>query len=48
MNHDRYRDAMEIDGRRQIVRDADGIHLNGDGAALAAERVLAAVREDFR
>ena len=44
---DRYRDAMEVDGRRQIVRDADGIHLNSDGAQLAAEQVLAAVRKDF-
>jgi hypothetical protein len=44
----RYRDAMEVDGRRQIVRDADGIHLNGDGAQLAADAVLAAVRRDFR
>ena len=26
----RYRDAMEVDGRRQIVRDADGIHLNAE------------------
>jgi lysophospholipase L1-like esterase len=43
----RYRDAMEVDGRRRIVRDADGIHLNDAGAALAAERVLEAVRRDF-
>jgi lysophospholipase L1-like esterase len=43
----RYRDAMEVDGRRRIVRDADGIHLNGAGAGLAAEQVLAAVRRDF-
>jgi lysophospholipase L1-like esterase len=43
----RYRDAMEVNGRRRIVRDADGIHLNGAGASLAAERVLEAVRRDF-
>jgi hypothetical protein len=43
----RYRDAMEVNGRRRIVRDADGIHLNGAGAGLAAERVLEAVRRDF-
>lgn len=42
-----YRDAMEIDGRRQIVRDPDGIHLNARGAELAADVVLAAVRRDF-
>ena len=28
---DGYRDAMEIDGRRQIVRDADGIHRTATG-----------------
>jgi lysophospholipase L1-like esterase len=43
----RYRDAMTVDGRRRIVRDPDGIHLNDAGAALAAERVLEAVRRDF-
>jgi len=45
---DRYRDAMEVDGRRRIVRDPDGIHLNNEGAQVAAEVVLQAVREDFR
>ena len=43
----RYRDAMEVDGRRQIVREPDGIHLNADGAELAADVVLEAVRRDF-
>jgi lysophospholipase L1-like esterase len=43
----RYRDAMTVDGRRRIVRDADGIHLNNAGAGVAAEEVLEAVRRDF-
>jgi lysophospholipase L1-like esterase len=43
----RYRDAMTVDGRRRIVREADGIHLNNAGAAVAADVVLAAVRRDF-
>lgn len=43
----RYRDAMPLDGRRRIVREADGVHLNGTGARLAAEHVLEAVRRDF-
>jgi lysophospholipase L1-like esterase len=43
----RYRDAMTVDGRRRIVRDADGIHLNGTGAGVAAEQVLEEVRRDF-
>ncbi|MEA2418906.1 MAG: uncharacterized protein QOE60_1112 [Thermoleophilaceae bacterium] len=43
----RYRDAMTVDGRKRIVRDPDGIHLNETGAGLAAEQVLEAVRRDF-
>ena len=38
---------MTVDGRRRIVRDADGIHLNPAGAGLAAEVLLEAVRRDF-
>lgn len=44
----RYRDAMEVDGRKQIVREADGNHLNRKGAEVAADLVLEAVRRDFR
>ena len=43
----RYRDAMTLDGRKRIVRESDGIHLNDAGAGLAAEKVLEAVRRDF-
>jgi hypothetical protein len=43
----RYRDAMEVDGRRQIVREPDGIHLNGRGAELAAGVVVEALERDF-
>lgn len=43
----RYRDAMEVDGRRQIVREADGNHLNRKGAEVAADVVLDAVKRDF-
>lgn len=32
----RFRDAMEVDGRERIVRESDGIHLNGEGSKLAA------------
>ena len=44
---DGYRDAMDVDGRREIVRDPDGIHLNAAGAEVAAGVVLEAVRRDF-
>jgi lysophospholipase L1-like esterase len=42
-----YRDSMEIDGEEKIVRESDGVHLNGEGAELAAETVLDALGEDF-
>ena len=37
----RYRDAMDVGGRQRIVREADGIHLNDEGAAVALGPVLA-------
>jgi hypothetical protein len=43
----KYRDAMEVDGRKQIVREPDGNHLNRKGAEVAADVVLKAVRRDF-
>lgn len=43
----RYRDAMNVGGRRRIVREADGIHLNDEGAAVALGPVLAALRADY-
>jgi lysophospholipase L1-like esterase len=42
-----YRDSMEIDGEDKIVRESDGVHLNGEGAELAAETVLDALEEDY-
>jgi hypothetical protein len=43
----RYRDAMDVGGRQRIVREADGIHLNDEGAAVALGPVLAALRADY-
>lgn len=43
----RYRDAMDVDGRRALVREPDGIHLNARGAAVAADAVIEALRRDF-
>ena len=39
---------MEIDGRETTVREPDGIHLNREGSALAAEIVEAEIERDFR
>ncbi|HEX5909170.1 MAG TPA: GDSL-type esterase/lipase family protein [Thermoleophilaceae bacterium] len=43
----RYRDAVETDGRKRVVRDPDGIHLNGEGASVAADEVEQAIQKDF-
>ncbi len=43
----RYRDAMAVAGRQEIVRESDGIHLNQSGAEVAADQVLAAMRRDY-
>ena len=43
----RYSDAIEIDGEETIVRESDGIHLNGTGSSIAAELVLDRIDEDF-
>ena len=43
----RYTDKLEIDGEDRIVREPDGIHLNGEGAAVAAEAVRGALERDF-
>ena len=44
---DRYTDTLEIDGQDRIVREPDGIHLNDEGAGVAAEAVRGAMEEDF-
>jgi hypothetical protein len=43
----RYRAAMPVNGRRELVRQADGVHLNDGGATVALGPVLAALRADF-
>jgi len=43
----RYRDAMDVDGEEEIVREPDGIHLSSEGAELAARIVRGAVERDF-
>jgi uncharacterized protein len=44
---ERYRDALRVGGRRRVVREPDGIHLNALGAEVAARIVLAALRRDL-
>ena len=43
----KYRDSMEVDGEDRIVREADGVHLNNEGAKVAADAVLDALGDDF-
>jgi lysophospholipase L1-like esterase len=42
-----YRDSMTVNGQPTIVRESDGIHLNGAGSSVAAKLVLATVDQDF-
>lgn len=42
-----YTDAIEVDGREQIVRESDGIHLNELGSQILAEQVLAALGQNY-
>ena len=42
-----YRDAMPVEGVDTIVRQADGIHLNEDGASLLADALLREIGRDF-
>jgi lysophospholipase L1-like esterase len=44
---DAYRDSIDIGGKQTIVRQSDGIHLNGEGSSIAADLVLEAVQRDF-
>jgi len=43
----RFRNSMAVDGRETLVRDADGIHLSLQGAAIAAGLVADALLADF-
>ena len=42
-----FRSAMDVDGREEIVRDPDGLHLSAKGGEVAADVVLDAIRRDF-
>lgn len=42
-----YRDSMDVDGEERIVRESDGVHLNEEGAELAADTVLDALADDY-
>jgi hypothetical protein len=44
---DKFRAAMPVNGRSEIVREPDGIHLNDAGDNLAADVVMAHLKEDF-
>ena len=43
----KYRDSMPVNGRDTIVRESDGIHLNGDGSKLLADRLVPVMQGDF-
>jgi uncharacterized protein len=43
----RYSDDVEVNGRRVLGRQSDGIHFNREGAEVPAGLVLAAMAEDY-
>jgi hypothetical protein len=43
----RYSDSLAVNGRRELVREADGIHLNEKGSELAADVVMRSLAGDF-
>jgi hypothetical protein len=42
-----FNSAISVDGKQRIVRRPDGIHLNDDGANIAADAVQRAIEQDF-
>ncbi|HEX2160482.1 MAG TPA: GDSL-type esterase/lipase family protein [Thermoleophilaceae bacterium] len=47
INDGEYSDQIEIDGRRVLGRQSDGIHFNREGAEVPARLVLQAMAEDY-
>src|SRR4051794_22790429 len=45
---EKYRDAMDVGGKDEIVRESDGIHLNDTGAEVARDVVIDRIAEDFK
>ena len=43
----KYQDAITVDGKQKLVRRSDGIHLNDDGAEIAADAVMKNLEQDF-
>lgn len=42
-----YTDSISVDGSNRIVRESDGVHLNEQGASIAAEATIKAINGDF-
>jgi uncharacterized protein len=47
LNRGRYSDDLEIDGRRVLARQPDGVHFTREGAVAAVRLILASMAEDF-
>jgi uncharacterized protein len=47
INHGEYSDQVEVDGRRILGRQSDGIHFNREGAEVPARLILEAMAEDY-
>jgi uncharacterized protein len=48
INGGRYSDELEIDGRRVLARQSDGVHFSREGAVVPARFILRAMATDYR
>jgi lysophospholipase L1-like esterase len=44
---DKFRESMSVGGRDELVRQADGIHLNETGGEVAADAIMARMAQDY-
>lgn len=47
INDGKYSDQIEVDGRKVLGRQSDGIHFNREGATVPAALILDAMAEDY-
>src|SRR5436305_12284145 len=47
-DHGRYADFVTVNGRPDMVREPDGIHLTQDGSSLVAQEVMRKLTKEWR
>jgi hypothetical protein len=44
---DKFRESMDVNGRDELVRQPDGIHLNETGGEVAADTIMSRMAQDY-